>query len=314
MITFAWPLILLIIPLFFVVFRFLPKAKKNQTAALKTPELSDFDCFKGKEFKSHLNYKFWLVFLTFSLIVLAAARPQRVGEAVQIPKTGRDLMLAVDLSDSMQVKDFELAGKYVDRLRALKVIAGDFIDKRKGDRIGLILFGTNAYVQAPLTFDGATVKQFLMEAEIGLAGGQTAMGDAMGLAIKQMAKDYEKNSVLILLTDGNNNAGELTPEKAAEIASHAKIKIHTIAIGSLNGTSHMFGFTPIDEKALQAISEKTGGQYFRAYNTKELSQIYSKINEIESVERESKHYLPIIEMYEWPLLIGLIGLGILMIL
>ena len=209
------------------------------------------------------------VFLIWLLLLTSGARPLWVGKIVEVPQSGRDLMLAVDLSGSMQTKDFEINGQFTDRLTALKLIASDFIERRKGDRIGLILFGTNAYLQTPLTFDIATVKQLLMEAAVGLAGKETAIGDAIGLAVKQLRDSPQASRVLILLTDGNNNAGELTPEKAAEIASHEKLKIHTVAIGSkemlvptIFGNKRVNPSAGIDEKALNLVAEKTGGNIF----------------------------------------------------
>ncbi len=312
MITFAMPFCFLFLLLPLIFYKFLPISKSKQSA-LKIPEWQDFHAFDGNTLSSHLTLKMLFAGVVFLSLVIAAARPQELKEPIQIAKSGRDLMLAIDLSESMQIKDFQLKGRFLDRLTALKLIASDFIDKRQGDRIGLILFGSNAYIQAPLTFDTATVKQFLMEAESGLAGPKTAIGDAIALAIKQLKNSAENARVLVLLTDGNNNSGDLSPEKAAEIASHAKLKIHTIAIGSKNAARGVFG-GEIDEKALMSIAEKTGGKYYRAYNAKELAQIYEEINRLESMEKDGEHYLPVEELYEWPLIVGLIGLGILMIL
>lgn len=317
MIEFAWPYIFLLTPLPWIISKCLPANKKNENAALNVPDLSDFKCFEqsaASQPKAKTIYAFgiWLALLA------SAARPQYIGESLEIPQTGRDIMLAVDLSGSMQLKDFEMKGKQIDRLTALKMIASDFIDRRKGDRIGLILFGTNAYLQTPLTFDTATVKQLLLEASVGLAGNSTAIGDAIGLAVKQLRDNQQKSRVLILLTDGKNNAGELTPEKAAEIASHYNLKIHTIAIGAKEmRVQTLFGVqtmsnNEIDEKALQAISEKTGGQYFRAYNTQELAQVYDYIDQLEAVEHTHQYYRPTDEVYYWPLGAALLFSGLLM--
>lgn len=241
------------------------------------------------------------------------------GKAVEIPQSGRDLMLAVDLSGSMQMQDFENHGHRVDRLTALKWIAGDFIERRKGDRIGLILFGTHAYLQTPLTFDLSTVKQLLNESAVGLAGNETALGDAIGLAVKQLRDSPHKSRVLILLTDGNSNAGELTPEKAAEIASHAQLKIYTVAIGSkemvvqtIFGPQRVNPSANLDEKTLKMVAEKTGGEYFRANNTEELARIYQHIDRVEVIERDIQFYRPIEELYAWPLLFALACAGILL--
>lgn len=326
MIEFAWPLIFLFLPLPWFVFKLLSPCNLENRASLIVPDLSDFNAFRQKSSQSFSKARVLFALLMWVALVGAAARPQWVGDLIEIPKTGRDLMLAVDLSGSMQLKDFEVNGKMVDRLTALKIVAGDFIERRIGDRIGLILFGSNAYLQAPLTFDTATVKQLLMESEVGLAGNETALGDAIGLAIKQMrqpkssASEIDKNNqVLILLTDGVSNAGELTPERAAEIASHSKLKVYTIAIGAkdmviqtLFGPRKVDPSASIDEEALRLIANKTGGKYFRAYDTKELAQIYGEIDELEEIEQTHQYFRPTEEVYFWPLLFALICAGILL--
>ncbi|MFI0434318.1 MAG: VWA domain-containing protein [Parachlamydiaceae bacterium] len=321
MIEFAWPLIFLLLPLPLLINRWLTVQKLQAEAALIVPDLDDFTGFKKDHSSSFPKFKTVLAALMWSALIAAAARPQWAGELVELPKTGRDLMLAVDLSGSMQMKDFEVNRQMVDRLTALKIVAGEFIERRKGDRIGLILFGSNAYLQAPLTFDTETVKQLLMESAVGLAGNETAIGDAIGLAIKQMRNpnntssdhDGSDHQVLILLTDGINNAGELTPERAAEIASHVKLKIYTIAIGSKDmmiqtvfGPRKIDPSANLDENTLQLIAQKTGGKYFRAYDTKELAQIYHEIDQLEAIEKTKEYYRPIEEVYYWPLLFSLI--------
>lgn len=319
MIEFSWPYVFLLLPLPWVVYKFLPAIKFNQNAALKIPELDDFNTFQSELVRVVPSLKASLAILLWLALLTSAARPQWMGEAIEIPQSGRDLMLAVDLSGSMQIKDFEINKQYTDRLTALKLIASDFIDRRKGDRIGLILFGTNAYLQTPLTFDTATVKQLLKEAKVGLAGNETAIGDAIGLAVKQMRESPQASRVLILLTDGNNNAGQLTPEKAAEIASHAQLKVHTIAIGAENmliqtpfGARNVKSSAKIDEKALKMVAEKTGGNYFRAYNTPELVQIYQDIDRLETIEQKAQYYRPTDEMYYWPLWVALTCIGLLL--
>lgn len=317
MIEFVWPYLFLLIPLPWIIYKFLPESKVQKHVALTIPDLDDFHSFESLSHKP--KAKTGMLFLIWLLLVTAAARPQWIGEAIEIPQSGRDVMLAVDLSGSMQLQDFKINGKYTDRLSALKLIVSDFIERRKGDRIGLILFGSNAYLQAPLTFDIATVKQLLNESFIGLAGNETAIGDAIGLAIKQLRNSAQESRVLILLTDGKNNAGELTPEKASEIAVQEKLKIHTIAIGSKNLRNHsVFGMarinpgSEIDETSLKSIAKKTGGQYFRAYNTQELIQIYKHINQLERIEQKSHYYRPTEEIYYWPVLLALALTGILM--
>lgn len=257
--------------------------------------------------------RLWLAIPAWLLLVLAAARPQWVGEAVQLPLSGRDLMLAVDLSGSMKERDFVIEGERVDRLTATKWVAGDFIERRVGDRIGLILFGDKAYLQTPLTFDRKTVKTLLDEAAIGLAGKQTAIGDAVGLAIKRLQRSPDQSRVLILLTDGANTAGEVDPERAAEIASRTGLKIYTIGIGadrmtvrSLFGSQVINPSRELNERVLKALADKTGGRYFRAKNSTELAQIYQLLDELEPVEQESQLFRPVQSLYHWPLACSLI--------
>lgn len=319
MIEFVWPYIFLLLPLPWLIYKLLPPSARHKTASLLTSDFSDVSHFQHSSAFGMPKLKMCIAALVWLTLLTAAARPQFIGEPVEIPQSGRDLMLAVDLSGSMQIQDFEIKGKHIDRLSALKLIAGDFIDRRKGDRIGLILFGSNAYLQTPLTFDTATAKQFLKEAEVGLAGKETAIGDAIGLAVKQLRESPQESRVLILLTDGNNNAGELTPEKAAEIASRANLKVHTVAIGAnsmvvqtIFGPQMMNPSADIDEKALKTVAEVTGGKYFRAYNTQELVKIYQEIDQLEPTEQTKQHFRPTDEVYFWPLLFAIIFLGMLL--
>jgi Ca-activated chloride channel family protein len=297
MIQFAWPFFFVLLPLPFIVYLLVPTSCCK--LALKVPDLSDFiHLEKPVSFRFPKSNALLLV-CVWTALVTGAARPQLIGKGVEIPQSGRDLLLAVDLSGSMQTKDFQIDNRRIDRLTALKKIVCDFIDKRKGDRIGLILFGSQAYVQTPLTFDIDTVKQLLLESQVGLAGIETAFGDAIGLSVKQLRDSPNESRVLILLTDGRNNAGELSPEKAAELASHIQLKIHTVAIGSkemavptLFGVQKVNPSADIDEKTLQMVAEKTGGKYFRAYDTKNLAEIYQEINRLETTEREKRIFRP----------------------
>src|SRR5690606_2971233 len=227
----AWPWMLLALPLPWLVRRFLPAARRKREAALRVPDLHAFDVLADRSGTEQLaNWRFWLAGTAWLLLVLAAARPERVGEDVEVPVSGRKLMLAVDLSGSMDAKEFELGGRRVDRLIATKAVASDFIRRREGDRIGLILFGERAYVQAPLTLDRETVNTLLMESFIGLAGEKTAIGDAITLAVKRLYEQGAEASeqVLVLLTDGANTAGAIDPIKAAELAADIGLRIYTI--------------------------------------------------------------------------------------
>jgi Ca-activated chloride channel family protein len=239
--------------------------------------------------------------------VLAAARPQLIGETVHLPVSGRSLMLAVDISGSMQNEDMQISARQLSRLTAVKLVAGEFIEQRKGDRLGLVLFGDQAYLQAPLTFDRNTVRTLLDEAQIGLAGKQTAIGDAIGLAIKRLRKEPARNRVLILLTDGANTAGNVDPLKAADLAAREGVRIYTIGIGSgamqvqtpFGGRRVNIG--DLDESSLKSIAGKTGGRYFRARDAAQLVEIYELLDRIEPVSEDEQTWRPVDELYFWPL-------------
>ena len=220
----------------------------------------------------------------------------------------------------MKEEDFLLAGRRVDRLTATKKVAGDFIERRQGDRLGLILFGEQAYLQTPLTFDRKTVASLLDEALIGLAGKATAIGDAIGLAVKRLKDQPASNRVVILLTDGANTAGQVDPLQAARLAAHEEVRIYTIGIGadrmevrSLFGRRTINPSRDLDESMLQAIADQTGGKYFRARDLAELNEIYGLLDQLEPIEQEHRVYRPEKPLYAWPLALalGFAGLAIL---
>jgi Ca-activated chloride channel family protein len=307
-IAFDWPWLLLVLPLPLLLRWLLPPAATAREAALRVPFLEDFSDAAGERGAAARRWPLWLAALAWCLLVLAAMRPQWVGEVMEIPVTGRDLMLAVDLSGSMQEEDFVVGNRQVDRLTATKWVAGDFIERRIGDRIGLILFGERAYLQAPLTFDRETVKTLLLEAAIGLAGKATAIGDAIGLAVKRLRERDEANRVLVLLTDGANTTGMVDPVEAAELAAGEGLKIYTIGVGAdemlvrdLFGMRRINPSAELDEKTLKRIAELTGGRYFRARNTGELEQIYSLLDELEPVAEDARPFRPRQALFYWPL-------------
>lgn len=249
-------------------------------------------------------------------LVLALARPQHVGEETQMPVTGRDLMLLVDISPSMEERDMRQQGRSLNRLQAVKRVLDDFIDQREGDRLGLILFGTRPYVQAPLTFDRETVRTLLHEAGLGMAGRATAIGDAIGLAVKRLRERPREQRVAILLTDGANTAGEVTPDKAADIAQAAGVRLYTVGIGAesmvrqgLFGSQRVNPSRDLDEDLLTRMAQQTGGQYFRARNLEELAGIYDTIDQLEPIEQAGQSYRPVKDLYVWPAaLAALLGL------
>ncbi len=306
-----WPWVFALLPLPLLI-RWLPRVKQASITTIEAPFLAGL--FTGKQNHNHqrasvLNWLPWL------LLLLAVSRPQFIGEPIALPIEGRDLMLAIDISGSMEQKDMQINGAAVDRLTAVKKVAGEFIDRRVGDRIGLILFGENAYLQAPLTFDRETVKTLLYEAAIGLAGKSTAIGDSIGLAVKKARETEESNRILIVLTDGQNTAGAIEPLKAAELARAEDLKIYTIGVGadelvvnSFFGQRRINPSSDLDEASLKRIAAITEGDYFRARDTQELEQIYQLLDELEPLAEEEQFYRPTDELYFWPLLGALLSL------
>jgi Ca-activated chloride channel family protein len=308
----AWPWVLLAAPLPILVRYLVPESVELQDAGLKVPSLQGFSMLANRaESEQLLNWRFWVAAVAWILLVVAAARPERIGDELDVPVSGRNLMLAVDLSGSMDQKDFELGNRRVDRLTATKAVASDFIGRREGDRIGLILFGERAYLQVPLTLDRETVKVLLLEAFIGLAGEKTAIGDAITLAVKRIYDqgDNADEQVLVLLTDGANTAGEVEPLKAAQLAQQVGLRVYTIGIGAeqievasvLGGRRNVNPSADLDEATLTAIADQTGGRYFRAKDTAGLQDIYQLLDELEPVEEPEAGFRPVKSMYFLPL-------------
>lgn len=308
----AWPWVLVVLPLPALMRRLLPEAKGLSEAGLRVPSLDSFATLRDRSnAESLLNWRTCVALLAWILLVVAAARPEKIGDELDVPIAGRNLMLAVDLSGSMDQKDFVLGNLRVDRLTATKAVASDFIARREGDRIGLILFGERAYLQVPLTLDRETVNILLMEAFIGLAGEKTAIGDAITLAVRRVYEQGKDagDQVLVLLTDGANTAGEVTPIKAAELAQQVGLRIYTIGIGAerLEISSLAGGRRPInpsadlDEDTLTRIAQLTGGRYFRATDTASLQDIYRLVDELEPVEEPESGFRPVKSYYFWPL-------------
>jgi Ca-activated chloride channel family protein len=305
MLSFAWPWMLLALPLPFIARALLPEASQLQEAGLRVPSFTGFDVLADRSPSEQLlNWRTWVAMIAWVLLVVAAARPERIGDELDVPVSGRNLMLAVDLSGSMDQKDFELGNRRVDRLTATKAVASDFISRREGDRIGLILFGERAYLQVPLTLDRETVKILLMEAFIGLAGEKTAIGDAITLAVKRI-HDQEGDAgeqVLVLLTDGANTAGEIDPMKAAELAAQVGLRIYTIGIGAeqmevasiIGGRRRVNPSADLDEETLTGIAD-------RATDTATLQDIYRLVDELEPVEEPEAGFRPVQSLYFWPL-------------
>jgi Ca-activated chloride channel family protein len=312
MIHFHWPWLLAALPLPLLVRWLFPAHKPIEQAALKVPFLDDFAYSETRSVAQTKQWPLLLAALAWLLLVIACTRPQWLGEPIEQAISGRDLMLAVDLSGSMEEQDFFINKQAVDRLTAAKWVAGDFINRRVGDRIGLILFGTQAYLQTPLTFDRKTVITLLNESALGLAGENTAIGDAIGLAVKRLKNQPGNSRVLVLMTDGANTAGEVSPLKAAELAAENNLKIYTIGIGademivrSFFGNRKVNPSSDLDEKTLVNIAETTGGHYYRARNIDELNNIYLRLDELEPVVKDKQFFRPRTELFYWPLALAL---------
>ena len=309
MIHFAWPWMLLLLPLPWLVRRWWPPATDRGTAALFAPFAlglagnSDVSPASGV-----VRWRLGLAAFIWLCLLVAAARPQWLGEPAPLPQTGRNLVLAIDVSGSMETPDLALDGSQATRLDVVKQVAGDFIENRSGDRVGLILFGSQAYLQAPLTFDHVTLRHFLEEAVIGVAGRETAIGDAIGLAVKRLREAPGGEAVLVLLTDGQNTAGAVSPRQAAKLAAQTGLRIHTIGIGAeqmqvrgLLGPRRVNPSANLDETTLRAIAETTGGRYFRARNRDDLVEVYKRLDELEPVTGNSQLVRPVTALFPWPL-------------
>jgi Ca-activated chloride channel family protein len=297
MLTLLWPLVLILAPLP-LIYRYWRKPINHSLNALRAPAMLAIVNSQSSPIKSSswlANSLKLLLFLCWLCALLALSRPQWIGDPVPLPTSGRDLLLAVDISPSMRQRDMRIGGQIVNRLVAVKSVVGDFVEQREGDRLGLVLFGEQAYLQTPLTFDRKTLQTLLYEAQMGFAGSNgTAIGDAIGLAVKRLEDRPKNHRVVILLTDGANNAGALEPIKAAELASLANVKIYTIGVGAR-------GASGLDEQTLAEVAKITGGQFFRARNPAELDAIYQELNRLEPVDQEAETIRPTISLYHWPL-------------
>ncbi|MBN8766198.1 MAG: VWA domain-containing protein [Thiobacillus sp.] len=310
MIHAAWPWMLLCLPLPWLLARALPPARP-QGAALFLPFAAALaGAAPVAATRQMPRWRKGLFALVWLLLVLAAIRPQWLGDPEAIAATGRRLLLAVDVSGSMASQD--MAGG-ATRLQVVQKVAGDFIRRRHGDQVGLILFGTQPYLQAPLTPDLDTVGQFLNEAMIGVAGTQTAIGDAIGLAIKRLKQDSTRSghpgdTVLILLTDGSSNAGAMPPLEAARMAAQAGLRIYTIGVGGAaqDGFFGVSGNSDLDEDTLQSIAKITGGEYFRATDAADLERVYGRIDQLEPSAARQQWVRPRDEWFAWPLGLALL--------
>ena len=307
-----WWWALLLLPLPWLARRQLVPVNQNRTS-LQVPLLNrsliseqGFSASRHQLAKVCL-WTFWIC------LVIAASRPYWVGEPVSRTESGRDLMLAVDISGSMSEADMRINQQTASRIDVLKIVVERFIERRQGDRIGLILFGTNAYTFVPLTFDLDTLRALLRDISTGLAGRHTAIGDAIGLAVKTMRIQEARHKVLVLVTDGTSTAGFEDPVLAAHAANAQGLTIYTIGVGSdAESLSRTYGLssipagTAMNEAVLRQIAAVTGGEYFRATNTQALEKIYIELDELEPVDHEYQSHRPRTELFLYPLLLGLV--------
>jgi|APSaa5957512535_1039671.scaffolds.fasta_scaffold42011_3 Ca-activated chloride channel homolog len=311
---FLWALLLLPLPL--LIRLFLPSSSAN-TQSIQSPAfayLSQLHASASHQASFSFNWRMMLLSLIWVLLVSAAARPQWLGEVKEIPTQARNIVLAVDISGSMSQQDMSSYPAKKDRLTIVKEIIADFIKLRNSDRLSLVLFGSQAYIHVPLTLDHTSLNTLLQEATIGIAGKYTAIGDALGLSIKALdstASSIQKG-MIILLTDGRNNAGKTKPLDIANLALELKVKIHTIGIGS-NKDNSIAGFffkrnpsADLDSTTLKKIATTTGGKFFRATDKNSLQNIYSLIDQLDPTAGKGDNYRPIIALYCWPLSIALV--------
>lgn len=302
MFKFASPYFLLLIPI--IIYLFL---RKRSNLGITVPGIEPLKAYKIKS-KKHLLGKY-LILLPLILMCVALARPQMIYENRVVKKNGIDIAISLDLSQSMLQEDFS-----PNRLEKAKEVLGEFIDKRGDDRLSLIVFGGDAYTKVPLTFDHNVVKEMVSKLTVDdiTSNNRTAIGMGIGVALNRLKNSEAKSKVIILLTDGENNSGEMSPSAAADIAKELGIKIYTIGIGAREiQIPTLFGYQTVknnelDENLLQNIAKTTGGEYFRAGDSKEFKEIFNKIDELEKTKIDGRSFYDKQEMFEGILKISLI--------
>lgn len=307
----------LLIP--FAFYFLLPKVTGLHGDAIRMPFIDDVRNIKHSikgdyhlilEKSLLFSVKFVYLFVLWTLLIIAAARPVHVGEPHRLKTENRDIMLVIDISTSMLQLDFYLSGKRVDRLSAVKSVVKDFIKNRSEDRMGLVLFATRAYLQSPLTFDKQAIMDILSNTDAGMAGNSTSIGDALGTALKNLKNEKDKqNKVIILLTDGEQNDGALSMSEAIDLAQKEGIRIYTIGVGadeSFFGGLIRFAKSGLDEASLKEIANKTKGAYFRAKDFSSLTQVYQNINKLEPQSNKGNIIQDKEELFYIPLALALV--------
>jgi len=296
-----YPWLLLLLPLPWLGYRYLPDYREARSA-VRVPFFAAMSRAVGQapsQAGTHLNLaQLLLNLLVWGLLVVAVARPVYVEKPIERQQPVRDLMLAIDISQSMETADFtDASGQKMDRLAAVKQVVQGFIDKRKDDRLGLIVFGSGAYPQAPLTLDHTSLSLLLNDTGIGMAGPNTAIGDAIGLSLKMLDAAHEQEKVLILLTDGNDTSSAITPDHAASMAAAKGVVIHTIGIGDPTAS----GEAKVNLQGLQQIAASTGGRFFRAEDRSALDQVYSTLDQLTPHQVKTLTHQPKRDLFWWPL-------------
>lgn len=307
MIEFVYPLVFVLLLLPFVVY-FLPLEYLSRRSALRISFMEDIRQAQGGKEESRgvsratLFQKLMLI-LVWALVVIAFAKPQLIGEPIVKEISQREILVAVDLSGSMSTQDFKgKDGKKIDRLEAVKNVLTTFFEKRKGEKIGLILFGNAAFVQSPFTQDLDALQHLLSELQVGMAGPQTMIGDAIGLGVKMFREGNVTDRMLILMSDGDDTGSKIPPKTAAKLAADNEVKIYSIAMGDPKNA----GEHPIDTETLKNITDETGGKFYYAWNAKELEDIYIQIDKLTPKLVKELSYRPVSELYIYPLALALV--------
>ena len=308
MLQLVWPWMLAAVVAPLLVARLVPRAPDAAGAPIRVPYFEEALAWSRRKAATGQRIRRAVALLAWCALVLAGARPQWVGDPVSLPVHGRDVMLALDLSGSMREQDMKRGAGFEARIDVVKRVAGDFVTRRKGDRVGLILFGTGAYLQAPFTLDLDTVSEMVSETVLGLAGEQTAIGDAIGLAVKRLRERPMEKRVLVLLTDGADTASRVEPMSAARFAAAEGITIYAVGVGADDevaarwlGAQRSRARSALDETMLQAIADMTGGRYFRARDSAELEEIYGLIDALEPIRGDDEVFRPTRDLFHWPL-------------
>lgn len=307
MIDFLYPLVFVLLLAPFIV-AYLPWEYVSRRSALRISFMEDVQYAEGNSEQSKGVSRATLLqkivlFAVWSLVIVALAKPQFIGEPIVKEISQREILVAVDLSGSMSTQDFKGEdGKKIDRLEAVKGVLNDFFEKRKGEKIGLILFGSAAFVQSPFTQDFDALRHLLSELQVGMAGPQTMLGDGIGLGVKMFQESNVTDRMLILMSDGDDTGSKVPPKTAAKLAAKNDVKIYSIAMGDPKNA----GEHPIDTETLKSITSETGGTFYYAWNTEELEEIYAEIDKLTPKKVEELSYRPVTELYVYPLGLALL--------